>query len=110
MPWKTIGFIIILVLVALFASVNISNKSDISLGFHVFKEVPIFLSLLITFLAGAVVMIPFTFGPSSRKMKAKKEKKAEKEIKGKKKGKKKVEKIETVEVPNEGDNFIEPGP
>ena len=49
MPWKTIGFIIILVLVALFASVNISNKSDISLGFHVFKEVPIFLSLLITF-------------------------------------------------------------
>ena len=82
MPWKLIGLILLLVLVAVFASFNLSNKADISLGFTVFKEVPIFLSLLMAFLAGALLMIPFTFGPSARKLKIRKTKKAEVKARG----------------------------
>ncbi len=77
MPWKLIGLILLLVLVAVFASFNLTNKADISLGFTVFKEVPIFLSLLMAFLIGALLMIPYTFGPTARKLKARKTKKAE---------------------------------
>ena len=80
MPWKLIGFLIILVLVALFTSLNLTNRADINLGFHVFKSVPIFLSLFFAFLVGALIMIPFTIGPSARKKKKRKEKKKKKEL------------------------------
>lgn len=107
MPWKMIGFILILVLVALFASLNLTNRSDINLGFYVFKEVPIFLSLLIAFLAGAVITIPFTFRASARKKKAKKEKL---EKKKKKKPAEAPKEFVVPEIPEEVENPVEPKP
>ena len=105
MPWKMIGFITILVLVAAFASLNLSNRTDISVGFYSFKDVPVFLSLLIAFLAGAVVMVPFTFGPSARKKRKKKEE-AE-ELKKLRKAKKPIEPQEAVKM-TEANEHIEP--
>jgi uncharacterized integral membrane protein len=67
MPWRMIGLVLLLVLVAAFATLNLSNRTDISLGVHVFREVPIFLSLLVAFLAGILVMTPFTLGRGRRK-------------------------------------------
>jgi uncharacterized integral membrane protein len=84
MPWKMIGFLIVLVLVAFFASFNMNHRADISLGFYIYKDVPIFLSLLIAFLAGAVLIIPFTIGASLRKKSKLKEKAQKKEKKVKK--------------------------
>jgi uncharacterized integral membrane protein len=66
MPWRMIGLVLLLVLVAAFATLNLSNRTDISLGLHVFREVPIFLSLLVAFLAGILVMVPFTVGRGRR--------------------------------------------
>ncbi len=59
MPWRLIGFLLVLVLVAGFATVNISNRSDVSFGFFTFEEVPIFLSLLVAFILGTLLMVPF---------------------------------------------------
>ncbi len=81
MPWKMIGFLVVLVLVAFFASLNMNHRADISLGFYIFKDVPIFLSLLVAFLAGAVLIIPFTIGASMRKKNKLKEKAQKKEKK-----------------------------
>lgn len=92
MPWKMIGFLVVLVLVAIFASLNMNHRADISLGLYIFKDVPIFLSLLIAFLAGAVLIIPFTIGASLRKKNKLKEKAQIKEKKEKKAKKGKKEK------------------
>lgn len=62
-----IGLVVLLVLVAAFATLNLSNRTDISLGVHVFRDVPIFLSLLVAFLAGILVMVPFTIGRGRRR-------------------------------------------
>lgn len=102
MPWKMIGFLLVLVLVAFFASLNMNHRADISLGFYIFKDVPIFLSLLIAFLAGAVLIIPFTIGASLRK-KSKLKEKAEKKVKKVKKEKKeKKEKKSTQQITEPG--------
>jgi len=101
MPWKMIGLIVLLVLFAAFATLNISNRADISLGFYVFEEVPIFLSLLVAFLAGAVAMIPFTFGPSLRKLKVKKEKQDAKKAREEAKKEKQAAKEKKLEDKNE---------
>ena len=82
MPWKLIGFILILGIVVVFIGFNIENKSDISFGFAVLENVPIFISLFTAFLLGAVVALPFAISKakkikassSPRKVKKKKEK------------------------------------
>lgn len=58
-PWKMIFFLAILAVVVFFAGFNITNVSDISFGFYTLLDVPIFLSLFISFIAGALIMIPF---------------------------------------------------
>ena len=114
MPWKMIGFLFVLVLVAFFASLNMSHRADISLGFYIFKDVPIFLSLLIAFLAGAVLIIPFTIGASLRKKSKlkekaeKKEKKVKKLIKDKKPKKEKKSTQQIVEPVLENDEEFPP--
>jgi len=58
-PWKMIFFLVVLAVVVFFAGFNITNVSDISFGFHKFVDVPIFVSLSIAFIAGALIMLPF---------------------------------------------------
>jgi uncharacterized integral membrane protein len=61
MPFKMIGTVIILVLLSLFIGFNIDNRCNVWL-FHTFENVPVFITILVSFLAGLVVMIPFMFG------------------------------------------------
>jgi|WetSurMetagenome_2_1015567.scaffolds.fasta_scaffold1171793_1 uncharacterized integral membrane protein len=61
MPFKMIGTVIILVLLSLFTGFNIDNRCNVWL-FHTFENVPVFITILVSFLAGLVVMIPFMFG------------------------------------------------
>lgn len=58
--YRLIGFLIILIVFAVFSAFNLSNKSDISLAFYTFKSVPIFLSLLVSFILGTLFVLPFT--------------------------------------------------
>ena len=47
MPWKLILFILSVILVTIFIGFNLGNACDVSLGVYVFKDVPIFMSLLL---------------------------------------------------------------
>ncbi|MCR4822529.1 MAG: hypothetical protein K5873_06620 [Treponema sp.] len=67
MPFKLIGTIILLILVTIFAGVNLDNKCDITFIFYTFHEIPVFMTVIISFAIGAVLMLPFTLG---RKKKA----------------------------------------
>ncbi len=60
-PFKVILFVIILGLIIFFIGFNLTNVSDISIGFHIFEDVPIFISLFIAFAAGVAVMLPVFF-------------------------------------------------
>lgn len=57
MPWKLIGFLVLMTILVLFAAFNLSNVSDISFGFFTLHDIPVFFSLYIAFLLGSL----FTF-------------------------------------------------
>ncbi len=62
MPWKLILFILSVVLVTIFIGFNLENACDVSFGAYVFKDVPVFMSILLAFALGVLIMLPFTFG------------------------------------------------
>ena len=62
MPWKLILFVIVIVLVALFVGVNHANVCNISLIFTEFQNVPVYVTILISFIIGMLIMLPFTIG------------------------------------------------
>ena len=62
MPVKLIGTIILLILVTIFAGANLDNKCDITFVFYTFTQVPVFMTVIISFVIGVILMIPFTFG------------------------------------------------
>ena len=67
MPWKFLGFLVVLGLFVIFAGINIENTSDISFGFVVINDVPIFLSLSLAFILGAILMLPFSLNKYFKK-------------------------------------------
>jgi uncharacterized integral membrane protein len=97
-PWRMILLLVIIVLVALFSGFNLTPV-EISLGFYVQEDVPLFLALIGAFIAGAVVMIPFTlFAKRAKKNKALKEPPKEK-TGGRRRRQKKDEAITEVAGP-----------
>jgi len=73
MPGKLLYFIIIMLMLALFMGFNLSNRCDISVVFHVFKDVPIFLSMLFSFLLGNIAVLPFLVNSRHKMKKAEKQ-------------------------------------
>ena len=67
--FKIILIVLIIALEAVFAGLNMKNVSDISFGFTVLKDVPVFLSILISFVSGAVIILPFTLLKGKKKKK-----------------------------------------
>jgi uncharacterized integral membrane protein len=63
MPWRLIGVIAISVILLLFIGFNIgeSHSCDLSLGFHTFPNVPVFLTVFISFMLGMLFSLPFIF-------------------------------------------------
>lgn len=66
MPWKLIAFLAILLAITFFIGFNLDNRCDVSFVFHIYRNVPIFVSLLFAYLAGAITVIPFFLGRRSR--------------------------------------------
>ena len=97
MPWRLIQFIAICAVFILFIMFNLDNRSDVSLGFVEFGEVPVFLTVFFSFTAGMALTLPFIVGlwlksrkggSRAKKPKKKAEKKAgEKAAPNKKEGK-----------------------
>lgn len=75
MPFKLILFILCMIIAAAFTGFNLGNVCDINFGFVRFEKVPVFLTILFSFLAGVLVTLPFTFGKRKAHAAAKPEKK-----------------------------------
>lgn len=74
---RLIFTIICLVILACFAGFNLDNKCNVNLLVHTFENVPVFVSIIISFAAGVIFTLPFAI--FSRKRKNPKEAKAPKE-------------------------------
>ena len=69
MPVKLLGTVILLIVVTIFCGFNLGEeyRCNVNLLFHIFENVPVFFTMLISFFAGMVIMIPFTLGNAKRK-------------------------------------------
>ncbi len=81
MPWKLIVYLLILGIILAFVGLNIGNTSDISFGFVVYEEVPIFIGLFGAFFLGALVSLPIAVKSASRKSRASTEKRMNRQLK-----------------------------
>lgn len=60
-PWKLILLVALAVLLALFIGFNLDNKCEISFVFGRVQAVPVYLTILISFVAGLAAALPFSF-------------------------------------------------
>ena len=91
MKIKIILVVLIITLEAVFAGLNMKNVSDISFGFTTLKDVPVFLSILISFVSGAVIILPFTLFRKKKRDKVEKKAPVKKKISLKKDKNKNIE-------------------
>lgn len=70
MPWRLIGFILALVIITTFIGFNLDNTCNVSLGFLKLEQVPVYLTVFSSFVAGMIVVLPFAFGRSLKRKKA----------------------------------------
>jgi len=56
---RLISTIVFLVLLALFAGFNLENKCNVNLLFHTFENVPVFFTIIFSFVAGIIFTLPF---------------------------------------------------
>jgi uncharacterized integral membrane protein len=61
MPWKTILLIIAATFAVLFIALNVDHKTEISLIFFTLDQVPVYLTVFVSMLIGALVMVPTVF-------------------------------------------------
>jgi len=59
MPWRLIIFIVLLTPFLIFIAFNVNHKCDISFGFKVFQEVPVFITIFCSFVLGMICTLPF---------------------------------------------------
>jgi hypothetical protein len=58
MPWRLLIFIAAGAVLLGFIGYNLENRCDVSLGFHTFHQVPVFLSTLSAFVLGMALAFP----------------------------------------------------
>ncbi len=81
MPWRFLVFLVVLALVVAFAGLNVAHRADVSFGFYTFEDVPVFLSVAVAYLLGALTILPFTLSKSYRKRRKLSKQKSEQEKK-----------------------------
>ena len=70
MPWRLIKLVLILLFAIVFAAVNIDNRCGVSLVFVTFQNVPVFVTMFVSFCVGILFVLPFTIGRDSAVKKA----------------------------------------
>lgn len=60
MPWRVFGLVGLLIVVTAFTALNLDYRADVSIGVYTFRNVPIFLTSLISLTLGALLAVPFT--------------------------------------------------
>jgi len=96
MSKNLIIIILIVIIQVIFAALNMKNVSDISLGIKTLTDVPVFITITVSFLMGMMIFFPVAFiagknytKSSEQKKEAKNQKKSLKE--------KKIHEIKPVE-------------
>ncbi len=69
MPGKVIYFLFIVLIFALFSVFNLNNKSDVSFIFYTFKDMPVYLNTLFSFVIGCIITLPFFLHTKRKKEK-----------------------------------------
>jgi uncharacterized integral membrane protein len=115
MPWRLLGLAVLFAALLLFIGLNLNNRCDISFWFTqeaVFKDVPVYLTVLASFILGLLCSIPFAVSLLFRKRARNKSKEAPVEAAafaegGKKKKKDKKQKDEEIRDVNDGSYGID---
>ena len=82
MPWRLIIMLVIFGILLTFTTFNLPNRCDVSFGFTVIQDVPVFLTIFISFTLGLLCALPFAIRAGIvRKPLKEKEKKPAKEDK-----------------------------
>lgn len=77
-----IGTLIVVVIVSVFAGFNLNNTCNINFIYKTIENVPVFMALIIAFVAGVVVTLPYVFVKrAQRKSKEAKTEKSQKIVK-----------------------------
>jgi hypothetical protein len=58
---QLIKTLVLVAFIALFSGFNINNRCDVSLIFYTFKNVPVFFTIILSFIVGVIVALPFVF-------------------------------------------------
>lgn len=61
MPIKLIVMLIVAVLTAVFTGKNLENSCDVWI-IHKFENVPVFITIIVSVMAGVIITLPFTMG------------------------------------------------
>jgi len=67
MPKRLIQFIFVFAIFLLFIIFNLEKKCDISFGFTVIRDVPVFLTVFCSIVLGMLSTLPFILGYQLRK-------------------------------------------
>jgi len=59
MPWRLIGIIVVMVLLLGFIGMNLDNYCPLNLGFRTFYGVPVYVTVLASFVLGMFFSLPF---------------------------------------------------
>jgi uncharacterized integral membrane protein len=82
MPWRLIAYILVFAVFLTFIVFNLENRCDISFGFKKLENVPVFITIFVSFALGLVCTLPFAlFARKPRKEPVIKDKKPAKEDK-----------------------------
>ena len=78
---RLIGTIIIIIIMAFFVGFNLDNKCNVNLLFKTFENVPVFITIMISFAAGIIFTLPVALSFRHKKAKKEEQKKEKKEKK-----------------------------
>ncbi len=78
--WKIIGSLAVIAVIVLFITFNISHVSDISFIIFTVPDVPVYLTIFISLLLGALGVLPFSLSYRKEKRQAKSIEHLEQEI------------------------------
>ena len=72
MPWRLIIFIVVCAIFVAFITFNLENKCDISFGIASFSEVPVFVTIFVSFVLGLLCALPLSLHIRKKPQKEKK--------------------------------------
>ena len=70
MPWRLIVFLVVFAVFLTFITFNLENRCDISFGFIVITQVPVFLTVFISFVLGVLCALPIALTAGKKHKKA----------------------------------------